>query len=88
MRLQSSLSMILLAVAASLSFGAYAASGTDKPQKGATQADKPVTTTMQPHSHMQEKTGVQPQEQSGEAKAAISKADKDKSKHFHPRDGK
>lgn len=75
---------ILFATALSMPFGAYAAGEKDAaieaPAKG-----------VKPHSHMEEKTGVAPkttQAPAGEKSGASLKADKDKSKHFHPRDGK
>lgn len=89
---------LVLAATASLSAGA--ATGQ--------QADKAPATTVQPHSHLQEKTGIMPQKKPAkttpekeqettpataqEAEAATQgskrKADKDRTKHFHPRDGK
>ncbi|MBY0243599.1 MAG: hypothetical protein K2X55_30275 [Burkholderiaceae bacterium] len=88
MKLQSFLSVALVAAATSLSLGAYAASDADKPTAGAAQADKSEAIKMQPHSHMQEKTGIAPQEKAGDTKPEKRKADQDKSKHYHPRDGK
>lgn len=88
MKLKSFLSMSLLAAAASLSFATYAANDADKPQADTAQADKPAAKKMQPHSHMQEKNGVGQQEPSTKTKGAKTKADKDNSKHYHPRDGK
>ncbi|WP_150429410.1 hypothetical protein [Dechloromonas sp. CZR5] len=51
------------------------------PKAAEAQADK-----VKPHSHVQEKTGM-PQSMP-EAKVDKSNPAKDKSKHFHPRDGK
>lgn len=81
MKLESILSISVLATVAVLSFSAQAASDTDK----ATEA-KPTEMKMKPHSHVEEKTGV-PQK-TPEATSDKAKAAKDKSKHFHPRDGK
>lgn len=96
MKLKSILSAGLFAAIAALSMGAQAASDTEKtaeakaPAAGV-QADKKV----KPHSHMQEKTGMAPQasaaateDKADKAKTNKPKIDKDKSKHFHPRDGK
>lgn len=88
MKLQPILSISLLAAATSLSLGGHAASDADKRQVDATQAEQPAAKKMPPHSHMQEKTGIAPQEKSADSKPAKRKADQDKSKHFHPRDGK
>lgn len=54
------------------------------------QTSKPVPKAMKPHSHMEEKTGVAapaatPATGSPSGK---TKADQDKSKHYHPRDAK
>ena len=97
MKLNSILSAALFAAIAALSMSAQAVSDTDKtveakaPVAGV-QADK----KMKPHSHMEEKTGISPQASSAsaaeekfdKAKASKPKIDKDRSKHFHPRDGK
>jgi Ni/Co efflux regulator RcnB len=87
MKLNSILSAALFAAIAALSMSAQAVSDTDKtveakaPVAGV-QADK----KMKPHSHVEVKTGV-PQ---SAPKAKTDKTDpaKDKTKHFHPRDGK
>lgn len=97
MKLNSILSAGLFAAIAALSMGAQAASDTEKatetkaPAAGV-QADKKV----KPHSHMEEKTGIAPQASAAattgakadKAQASKPRIDKDKSKHFHPRDGK
>lgn len=88
MKLQSLLSISLVAAATALSLGAYAANDADKRQADAPQAEQPAANKMPPHSHMQEKSGIAPQEKSADSKPAKRKADKDKSKHYHPRDGK
>jgi hypothetical protein len=97
MKLKFTLSAGVFAAIAALSMGAQAASDSDKAAEAkvpaaSVQADKKV----KPHSHMEEKTGVSPQgssvaaaeDKSDKAKASKPKIDKDKSKHFHPRDGK
>ena len=53
------------------------------PKATEVQMDKAAS---KPHSHVQEKTGM-PQSMP-DAKADKPNAAKDKSKHFHPRDGK
>jgi Ni/Co efflux regulator RcnB len=87
MKLNSILSAALFAAIAALSMSAQAVSDTDKtveakaPVAGV-QADK----KMKPHSHVEVKTGV-PQS-APEAKTDKTDPAKDKTKHFHPRDGK
>ena len=77
MKLQSALSAVLFATVAALSLGAQAAEM--KADKG--------TMAAKPHSHVQEKTGV-PQEAPAAAAPGSQHASKDKTKHYHPRDGK
>lgn len=92
MKLNSILWAGLFAAIATLSIGAQAASDTDK----AAEAKEPVAgmqvnKKMKPHSHMEEKIGVPqqtPTVTTTEGKSGNLKADKDRSKHFHPRDGK
>lgn len=81
MKLKSLISTSLFITVAALSFSAQAASDTDKAIEA-----KPAEMKMKPHSHVEEKTGV-PQK-APEATSDKAKAAKDKSKHFHPRDGK
>lgn len=81
MKLKSILSMSLFAAVAAFSFGAQAASDTDKAAEA-----KATEMKMKPHSHVEEKTGV-PQK-APEATSDKANAGKDKSKHLHPRDGK
>lgn len=89
MKLHSFLSISLLAAATALSLGAHAENDADKRQADGTQAEQPAAKKMPPHSHMQEKTGIVPEEKSADSKKPEKrKADKDKSKHYHPRDGK
>ncbi len=92
MTLKKPLFIALIAFAPALSISAYAAevekSGTEA------QTEKAPVKKVQPHSHMQEKTGVAPSVESASpdsksrGAAAPLKADKDRTKHFHPRDGK
>lgn len=92
MKLKSIVSTGLFAALTALSMGAQAASDADK----SAEAKVPTTevksdTKMKPHSHMEEKTGIAQQTQpaaTAEKKSGNRRADKDKSKHFHPRDGK
>lgn len=88
MKLQSFLSISILAAASALSLGAHAENDADKRQADAPQAEQPAAKKMPPHSHMQEKTGIAPPEKPADSKPAKLKADQDKSKHYHPRDGK
>ncbi len=75
MKLQSALSAVLLATVAVQSLGAQAADD-DKAIPAATEmrADQGAKAA-KPHSHVQEKTGVPQSAQ-------------DRTKHYHPRDGK
>lgn len=88
MKLNATLAASLFALVATIPFNASAA--TDNPAD--TQADKATTSKTatqkkaKPHSHVEEKTGV-PQK-SPEALPDKPKADKDKTRHYHPRDGK
>ena len=74
---------LLAALFAIVSMGTFAAD-----------AEKAPTAKVKPHSHMQEKTGIAPSDkqttptEETATAATTTKADKDKSKHFHPRDGK
>jgi hypothetical protein len=82
--------MKISSLIAAVLFAGVATTGTvyadDKaaaPKAAEAQADKAAS---KPHSHVQEKTGM-PQSMQ-DAKADKPNAAKDKSKHFHPRDGK
>lgn len=81
MKLQSALSAALFAIIATLSVGAQAA---DAPAAAEVKAEQGAKAA-KPHSHVQEKSGMQ---QVAPAAAATGKKDasKDKSKHYHPRD--
>lgn len=106
---------LFLAAASCISLTALPAAATEPPEAARAPA-KADPKKMQPHSHLQEKTGIAPQQKPAKArrddvkgdasavpdatsaapdepkaagaKGAQVKADKDKSKHFHPRDGK
>jgi hypothetical protein len=88
MKLKIILSAALFGAVSSLSLGVYAADMEKAPAAEA-QAKK-----MKPHSHMEEKTGIAPKapeaasEEKKSDKADKYRADKDKSRHLHPRDGK
>ncbi len=90
MKLDTILSAILLAAASSLSFGVYAATEADKTQAAEAQTGKPAAEVkkMKRHSHMQEKTGVPQNMPAADAAEGNPKAAQDKSRHFHPREGK
>lgn len=88
MKLKAVVPALLFVAASSLSVGALAAD-----------ADKATTEApaqkMKPHSHMQEKTGIAPkdaapaaEQKADAAKSNKPRADKDKARHLHPRDGK
>lgn len=89
MKLHSFISISLVAAATALALGAHAENDADKRQADTTQAEQPAAKKMQPHSHMQERLGVPPQEKkSDDSKPGKLRADKDRTKHYHPRDGK
>ena len=92
MKLNSILATTLFAAISALSMGAKAAADTDKAAEAKTPATgMEVGKKVKPHSHVEEKTGMpqqMPPAATSEGKSAKLKADKDKSKHFHPRDGK
>ncbi|MBN8464252.1 MAG: hypothetical protein J0M01_15805 [Dechloromonas sp.] len=79
MKLQSALSAALLASAAMLPLGAQAGDA-DKAPAAAEMKAKAV----KPHSHVQEKTGME--QVAPTAAPAKKNAAKDKTKHYHPRD--
>lgn len=88
MKLQSILSAMLFAAIPSLTF-AVDATDSDKVSTVAAPAAQAYGTKVKPHSHMQEKTGIAAPAPSPKDRAdRPKKADKDKSKHYHPRDGK
>ena len=83
MKQNLTLAASLFAIAAVFSLNAGAASDTPadiKVEKAAAQKK------MRPHSHMEEKTGFA--QKAPEAMLDNSNAVNDKTKHFHPRDGK
>ena len=83
MKLMPTLAASLFAIMAALSLNASAASDTPadaKVENAAPQAK------MRTHSHMEEKTGFA--QKTAEAMPDKPNAATDKTKHFHPRDGK
>ncbi len=96
MKLHNLFASLLLATSVSFSAGAFAADG-DKPAADAPgeKATTPAKKKMKPHSHMEEKGGMAPASAGTDADKKADaptsdkpRADKDKSKHLHPRDGK
>ncbi len=89
MKTKSIFAVTLLALATALSLSVRAAE-TDKASTTATseaQAQKPAAKKqMKPHSHVEEKLGISPAPP--EQTANPSNAANDRSKHYHPRDGK
>jgi len=83
MNLKPALAASLFALMAALSLNAGAAS--DTPAEAKVEKAAPQKKT-RPHSHVEEKTGI-PQK-APEAAPDKPNAAKDKTKHFHPRDGK
>lgn len=87
MNLKTTVVTSLFAIGTLFSIGAVAASDAAK-----TADEKPATTEtkkIRPHSHLEAKGGFVPTVSESKAGQA-DKADpaKDKSKHYHPRDGK
>lgn len=101
MKLRPTLTASLFAIAAVLSFNVSAASDTPTDAKPDAQAEKAdAKKKVRPHSHMEEKLGIKAQAKDAtadEGKTAEAEPEqsapkkpnpaKDKSKHFHPRDG-
>ena len=83
MKLKTILAASVFAIIAALSLNAGAAS--DTPADATAKTEKAVPMKNR-HSHVQDKTGI-PQK-APEAMADKSNAAKDRTKHFHPRDGK
>lgn len=116
MKLRAIIAAIVASAASSILVGTCAVAAQAAPKAGEMLAAKAGASNTQPHSHLQQKTGMIPQQKSAtatadqaeanqptaiegssaapaakkssSAKRAKTKADKDKSKHFHPRDGK
>lgn len=88
MKLKTTVVTSLFAIGTLFSIGAVAASDAEK-----TAEEKPATTEtkkkIKPHSHVEAKGGPAPTVSESKTDKA-DKADpaKDKSKHYHPRDGK
>lgn len=83
MKLTPTLAASLFAIMAALSLNAGAASDTQADAKAEKAAPQKK---MRPHSHVEDKTGIL-------VKAPVAMPDKpnaakDKTRHFHPRDGK
>ena len=83
MKLKPTLAASLFAVMAALSLNAGATSDTPADAKAEKAAPQ---TKMRPHSHMEEKTGFA--QKKSQAMPDIKNAATDKTRHFHPRDGK
>lgn len=84
MKLQSALSAVLFAGVAMLSLGAQAADADKAPAAAEMKAGQ-ATKAVKPHSHVQEKTGI---EHMAAAAPARKNAAQDNSRHYHPRDMK
>jgi len=93
MKLKPTLAASLFAIMAALSLNASAASDTavgastasDAPDDAKVEKAAPQK-KMRPHSHVEEKTGFAPK--APEAMPDKPNAANDRTKHFHPRDGK
>lgn len=83
MKLLAILSAALFATLTAASLGAQAA---DPAPAAEAQSAKQAAKAVKPHSHMEEKTGI-PAAAAPAADGKV-KADKDKTKHYHPRDAK
>lgn len=68
-------------LAAVISASAFAADGSKMPANDS-------TATAKPHSHVMEKTGMPASKGISTTADGKTTAGKDKSRHFHPRDGK
>lgn len=86
MKLQSALSVVLFATVSALSIGAQAADAYKAAPAAEMKADQGAMAG-KPHSHVQEKTGV-PQQKPAASNPGKKNAAQDKTKHYHPRDGK
>ena len=76
---------------AALSLSVYAAAEADKTQAAEVQVAKPAVKKVKRHSHAEEKTGVPqqvPTAASSDENSDTLRIDKDRSRHYHPRDGK
>lgn len=82
MKISSLIAAVLFAGAATTGV-AYADDKAAPPKAAETQADKAA---VKPHSHVQEKTGMQ--QSMPDAKAEKTDPTKDKNRHLHTRDGK
>lgn len=88
MKPTAALSALLLALASTASLSAYAETETGKPLATETQAAKPVAKKMKPHSHVEEKMGFTLAEKAAAKSDQAATKTRDKTKHFHPTDGK
>lgn len=89
MKLKTKVVSSMFVIAALISTGGFAASDDEKPgesKPAATESKKKV----KPHSHVEEKGGVVSGTVSKEGDPKVAKVNpaQDRSKHFHPRDGK
>lgn len=81
-------SALVLALASTASFSAYAETADGKPLATEAQAAKPAAKKIKPHSHAEEKMGISLAVNSAEKNDQAAPKKRDKSKHFHPTDGK
>lgn len=81
-------SALLLALAATASLSAYAESADGKALADEAQAAKPAAKKMKPHSHAEEKMGISLPVKTAAKNDQAAPKKRDKSKHFHPTDGK
>lgn len=91
MRLQAILPALLFAAASSVSFGAFAAADPEKAPPADAKADQPATKMVKPQSQLDEKSDVtkaMAASATSADKSAKLVAGQDRSKHYHPRDGK
>ena len=80
-----SLPILAAGLLAALSFSAQAAEGN---QAAEAQVQKAPAKKAKRHSHVEEKTGMAQSEAAPGSSPEKVKADKDRTKHFHPRDAK
>jgi hypothetical protein len=87
MNFRTRIATSLIAIGVIVSTGASATTEHDKEAGQGATASKSTKKHVKPHSHVEDKGGVAPAKSVEEKDAKLDPM-KDKSKHFHPRDGK
>jgi len=89
--MQAILPALLFAVAASVSFSAFSAADSDKATPVDAKADQPASKAVKPQPQLDEKPAVirsMAASATSTDKSGKLVAGQDRSKHYHPRDGK